>query len=156
MKRVLALALVSALVIPFTAFAQAKPDFSGTWTLDEAKSDPPAMGRGGRAGRGGRGGPAGPITIKQTAAQIQIGDLTYKLDGSESTNTVQGRGGPQEVKSKATWDGANLVIESSRDMGGMSITTKETRSVAGNVMTVQTSINTPQGEQSRKTIYTKP
>jgi hypothetical protein len=153
MKRILALALVSALVVPFAAFAQAKPDFSGTWTLDEAKSDPPAMGRGGRGG--GRGGPAGPVTIKQTATQIQIGDLTYKLDGSESTNTMQGRGGPQEVKSKAGWDGANLVIESSRDLGGMSITTKETRSVTGTVMTVQTSINTPQGEQSRKTVYTK-
>ena len=32
---------------PFAAHAQGKPDFSGTWTLDTAKSDPAPQGRGG-------------------------------------------------------------------------------------------------------------
>ena len=40
MKRVLSLAFVVALIVPFIAQAQAKPDFSGSWTLDPAKSDP--------------------------------------------------------------------------------------------------------------------
>ena len=40
MKRVLLMAIVAAVVIPFTARAQGKPDFSGTWTMDAAKSDP--------------------------------------------------------------------------------------------------------------------
>ena len=34
MRRGIALALLAALVIPFPAAGQAKPDFSGTWTLD--------------------------------------------------------------------------------------------------------------------------
>jgi hypothetical protein len=153
MKRVLSLALAAALIVPFVAKAQAKPDFSGTWTLDTAKSDPAPAGRGG----GGRGMAAGPVTIAQTAANIKIGDATYKLDGSESINQQQGRGGPMEVKSKARWEGNTIVIESTRDFGGMSITSKEVRSLSadGKEMTVQTTTATPQGENSRKTVYTK-
>jgi hypothetical protein len=153
MTRVVAAAVLAALIIPFPAQGQARPDFSGTWTLDQARSETPAFGRGGRGGRGG-GAAAGPIVIKQTAAEITIGPATYKLDGSESVN--QGRGG-LEVTSKARWDGASLVIESSRDMRGMSITTKEVRTLGagGTEMTVQTTATTPQGEQSFKQIYTK-
>jgi hypothetical protein len=149
MRRGIALALLAALVIPFPAAGQAKPDFSGTWTLDAARSETPP-------GRGGRGG-GGPVTIKQTAAEITIGMLTYKLDGSESVNQVQGRGGMQEVKGRAKFDGANLVIESTRDFGGMSVTSKEVRTLGagGKEMTVQTIRSTPQGDVSFKQVYTK-
>jgi hypothetical protein len=157
MRRGIALALLAALVIPFPAAGQAKPDFSGTWTLDAARSETPP-GRGGRGGGGGGGGRGGgPVTIKQSATEITIGMLTYKLDGSESTNQVQGRGGMQEVKGKAKFEGANLVIETTRDFGGASITTKEVRSLGagGKEMTVQTTRTTPQGDVSFKQIYTK-
>jgi hypothetical protein len=75
MKRVLVLAIASAVILPFVARAQTKSDFSGTWALDVARSDPPM-------GRGGRGGPAGPVTlvIKQTADTLVVetrrGDVT--------------------------------------------------------------------------------
>ena len=56
------------------AFAQAKPDFSGTWTLDAEASGmaaPPAGGApgggGGGGGRGGGGALGNGGTIKQTA-----------------------------------------------------------------------------------------
>ena len=151
MRRVLLLATLAATIIPFAARAQSKADFSGTWTLDTAKSDPPPQ-RGGGGGGGGRG-PAGPLEIKQTAAEITIGAATYKLDGSESIN--EGRGG--QAKSKAHWDGAKLVIETARDFQGMAITSKEVRSLSadGKEMTVETAISTPQGDQNRKTVYTK-
>ncbi len=84
------------------AFAQ-KPDFSGTWTLDPEASGmaAPAGGGGGGGGRGGGALGNGPATVKQTADTLTIertmGDnkvtLTYKLDGSESKNTMMGRGG---------------------------------------------------------------
>ena len=35
---------------------------------------------------------------------------TYKLDGTESTNQMMGRGGSMEAKSTAKWDGNKLVI----------------------------------------------
>ena len=148
MRRVLMLAVMTAVVLPFAARAQMKADFSGTWTLDAARSDAPMAGRGG----GGRG-PAGPVVITQTAAEIVIGPATYKLDGSPSVN--EGRGG--QVTSKAKWDGAKIVIETTRDMQGMSITTKEVRSLSadGKDMTVETAISTPQGDINRKQVYTK-
>ena len=154
MKNVLVLALTAAIVLPFTARAQTKPDFSGTWTLDASKSDAPM-------GRGGRGGPPGPITITQAADTLtqKRGEqtLTYKLDGSESSNEVQGRGGVQTVKSKAHWEGSKLVIESTREIQGFELTTKEERTLSadGKEMTVQTTASTPQGDINNKQVFTK-
>ena len=102
------------------AFAQ-KPDFSGTWTLDPEASGmaAPAGGGGGGGGRGGGALGNGPATVKQTADTLTIertmGDnkvtLTYKLDGTESKNTMMGRGGtPMESVSTAKFDGGKLVI----------------------------------------------
>ena len=152
MRRVLLLAVMTAVVLPFAARAQMKADFSGTWTLDAARSDAPMAGRGGGGGGGGRG-PAGPVVIKQTATEIVIGPATYKLDGSPSMN--EGRGG--QIASKAKWDGAKLVIETTRDFQGMTITTKETRSLSadGKDMTVESATTTPQGDVNRKTVFTK-
>ena len=146
-----------ALALPIAAWAQSQTDFSGTWTLNAEKSDPPPQ-RGG----GGRG-PGGPITIKQTASELAITSegrqgpqtLTYKLDGSESTNP--GRGG-MEVKSKAKWDGATLVIETTRDVNGTAVTTTEKRRLdnGGKDMIVELSIaGGPNGPMTRKAVYTK-
>jgi hypothetical protein len=159
MKRVVLLALATAIVLPFHVRAQAKPDFSGTWTLDTAKSDPAPQ------GRGGGGGGGGTQTIKQTGTELAVTTegrqgpqtMTYKLDGSESTNQVMGRGGAQTVKSTAKWDGSSLVIETTRDFNGMSITSKEVRRLdnGGKEMHVETTAQTPNGEQKRKVVYTK-
>ena len=157
MKRLLAAATMAAVILPFAAHAQGKPDFSGTWTLDTAKSDPPPQGRG--------GGGAATLTIKQTGSELSIQSegrqgpqtMTYKLDGSESKNEQMGRGGAQTVVSKAKWDGASLVIDSTREIQGMSITTHEVRKLdnGGKEMKVETTIQTPQGEQKRNVVYTK-
>ncbi|HYM24028.1 MAG TPA: hypothetical protein VEU08_12505 [Vicinamibacterales bacterium] len=152
MNRIAILALSAAIVIPFTARAQSKPDFSGTWTMDASKSDPAPQGR-----RGGMGG--GSQTVKQTATEITIESqgrggaqtMVYKLDGSKSMNKVMGRGGEQSVESTAKWDGSTLVIETTRDFGGQSVTTKETRKMDGANMVVETSFN----GNSRKVVYTK-
>lgn len=160
MKRVTFLALLAAMILPFSAYAQPKADFSGTWTLDTAKSDPPPQGRGGGGGGGGA-----TQTIKQSANELSITSegrggpqtLVYKLDGSESTNQVMGRGGAQTVKSTAKWDGSSLVIETTRDFQGTPITTKEVRRLdnGGKEMHVESTTQTPNGEMKRKIVYTK-
>jgi hypothetical protein len=148
------------------AFAQ-KPDFSGTWTLDDTASGmaaPPAGGApGGGGGGGGRGGGAlgnGPATVKQTADTLTIertmGEnkvvTTYKLDGTESKNTMMGRGGtPTESVSTAKFDGAKLTITSKRDMGGQMVETTEVWSVAGPVLTIEST--NARGTQKR--VYKK-
>ena len=155
-RRIVLLLSIAVLVVPFIARAQAKPDFSGTWTRDEAKSDPP-VGR-------GRGGGSGH-TIKQTATEIAItiagrgGPETsiYKLDGSESTNQTQSPEGPLTVKSYVKWEGASLVIETTREIQGMTITTREVRTLdaSGNEMTIEATTRAPQGDISRTIVFTK-
>jgi hypothetical protein len=154
------MATLAAVIIPFAARAQSKADFSGTWTLDTAKSDPPPQGRG-----GGGGGGAATLTIKQTGTELSIMSegrqgpqtLIYKLDGSESTNQMMGRGGATPAKSTAKWDGSSLVIETTREFNGMSIMTKDVRRLdnGGKEMIVETTAQTPNGEQKRKQVYTK-
>jgi hypothetical protein len=156
MRRVFSIVVALALVMPIAAWAQSKPDFSGTWTVNAEKSDPPPGGGGGR-------GPGGPITIKQTATELSITSegrqgpqtLTYKLDGSVSTNP--GRGGT-EVKSTAKWDGSTLVIETTQDMGGtpVTITAKRRLDNGGKDLIVETTNpGGPNGPTTRKVVFTK-
>jgi hypothetical protein len=145
------------------AFAQ-KPDFSGTWTLDPEASGMAAPAGGAPGGGGGRGGGGGALgngaSVKQTADTLTIertmGDnkvtLTYKLDGTESKNTMMGRGGtPMESTSVAKFDGAKLVITTKQDMGGQMVESTQTWSLAGNVLTVESS--NARGQQKR--VYKK-
>jgi hypothetical protein len=122
------------------AFAQAKPDFSGSWAPEV---DAAAAGGG---GGGGRGMMAGPMTVKQTADTLtverSVGEnkivQVYKLDGSESVNKQMGRGGEVEIKSKAKFDGGKLVITSQRPgQDGAMVETTATWSVTGGVLTIE-------------------
>jgi hypothetical protein len=154
--------IIAAAVFAVASVASAqKPDFSGTWTLDPDASGMAAPAGGGRGG--GRGGGAlgnGPSTVKQTADALVIertmGDnkvtLTYKLDGTESKNTMMGRGGtPTEQVSVAKWDGSKLVITTKMDMGGQTVETTQNWSLAGSVLTVEST--NARGTQKR--VYKK-
>lgn len=142
------------------AFAQ-KPDFSGAWTLDAEASGVAAPGGGGRGGgRGGGGGLGNGGTIKQTADTLTIertmGEnkvtLTYKLDGTESKNTMMGRGGmAMESVSAAKFDGSKLVITTKQDMGGQMVETIQTWTLAGSVLTVEST----GGRGPQKRVYKK-
>lgn len=129
MRRVTALVSAAAIVLSaVSVFAQARPDFSGKWTLDPA-SAPTGGGGGGRGGgRGGGGGWGMNPTITQTATTLTINytagqagnpvQLVYNLDGSPSKNSQMGRGGEAtETVSRATWSGSSLVITTTTGMG---------------------------------------
>jgi hypothetical protein len=145
------------LAVATVAWAQ-KPDFSGTWTLDPASA--PAGGGGG--GRGGGGGALGngPATVKQTADALTIertmGDakvtLTYRLDGTESRNTMTGRDGQSaDSISTAKWDGRKLTIVTKQEMGGQITESTQVWTVEGNTLTVETT--NARGTQKR--VYKK-
>jgi hypothetical protein len=172
MKQVftVAVALAALVAVPALSQAQAKPDFSGSWTLNQEKSDPAPARGGGGGGGGGRGGGRGggvaaQMSIKQTPAQLSIdrtmgqGNQTavYKLDGSESTNTI----GPGEAKSKAMWDGAKLAITTSQTMQGrgggdpIAVEVKEIYSLDGGALTIERTQTTPAGATTRKLVYDK-
>lgn len=159
MKRAAVLCVALTVALSAAASAQGKADFSGTWTLDEAKSDPAPAGRGGRGG----GATASKLVIKQTATEVTIestnamgsNTAVYKLDGSENVNKMT----MGEARTKATWDGASLVIAGSQQLqtpnGTFDITTKDVYAVQGGVLTVTASRTTGRGDTTRKLVYTK-
>lgn len=101
--------------------AQDTPNFAGSWTM---VASPDGGGRGG--GRGGFGGLGQATTISQDGATLAITRTTqagetesvYKLDGSESTNTLSFGGNSVEQVSTAKWEGSKLVITTRMDRGG--------------------------------------
>ena len=151
MRRSALMGIAAVAFVASSAFAQAT-SFAGTWNqvVDPAQQQA-AGGGGGGGGRGGRGGGAGfgpTFTIAQDAKTLTItrtmGENTvnsvYNLDGSESKNTVQGRGGAMEQVSVAKWEGANLVITTKQQMGENTIDIKRTLSLgADGVLTIEMS-----------------
>jgi hypothetical protein len=114
MRRLLTLAaLIAATTI---AAAQAPPNFAGKWTLIP---DPNATG-------GGMGGLGQEATIVQDGSTItitrttQMGTFTsiYKLDGTESKNTLSMQGNSIEQVSTAKWDAGKLRVNTKMDFGG--------------------------------------
>jgi hypothetical protein len=117
--RYLAAAIALAVAVGAHPTAQNKPDFSGRWVMVDpapAAGNPGAPGGGGGRGAGFQPGFGPEITVKQDAATLTISrggqssPLTYKLDGTESKNTVTRNGQQQEQISTASWDGNTLVI----------------------------------------------
>ena len=127
-RTTLVLGALSLVLAATTARAQDKPNFSGSWTRVEDPNAPAAGGRG-----GGRGGLGAAATLMQDASTLTITRTTqageiktvYKLDGSESKNMMTMGGNQVEQVSRATWEGARLVVTTSYDIGGNMVSTKQ-------------------------------
>jgi hypothetical protein len=136
--------------------AQAKPNFSGKWAIDAEKTTAanpaPAGGGGGAAGGGGgarggggggrAGGGGGTFELKQDATSLtritegQNGPMEtkYVLDG-QAHDVTMGQG---TAKVTAKIDGATIVIETTRDMGGTPVTSKAVYSTEGDWLVIAT------------------
>jgi len=156
MKRVAVFIIFITLAFSGLAFALGKPDFSGTWNLDMARSD---------MGQGRPGAPAAKVTlvIKQTPAILaitrKVGErtetATEKLDGSDSINKAPSG---QDIKSTNRWEGSTLVTKSvmSTGQGIVESTFLRSLSADGKVMTIDTTMKTPTGNVKKmKLIYNK-
>jgi hypothetical protein len=139
--QVVVVALVFAVLL-----VQAKPNFSGTWTL--AASDSPAA-------TGGVKAIAVVLTQTDTTLTLKSGDQTqvFPLDGSETTMKLPGPTGPRDLRLLAHWEGARLVLEQRTET--TSIITTVSLSNDGNELTVETVAQTPQGEGREKQIFKK-
>jgi hypothetical protein len=169
MRRVITWVAAVAFMVSIATgvFAQAKPDFSGKWALDPASA--PAGGGGGGGGRGGgRGGGAGfgqEFTATQDASTLTISreqggqavTASYKLDGSESKNTVTGRNGAQEQVSKTMWMGNKLMITTTLNFGGNTVEQSRTLSLEGGNLVIEQSQPGRDGgaPQTQKVVYKK-
>lgn len=155
---VLAAALICFLSAPASA-QNAKPNFTGTWSLDVAKSDfgqfPP---------------PESVVqvidhkepnlritTTTKPANQDPVTNvLNLTTDGKEATNKIRMMGNEHEVKSTVKWDDQKLAASMKFDVQGATIEFNDSWALTGaSVLTLSRVIKTPQGEIVLKTVYNK-
>jgi len=101
--------------------AQSKPNFSGTWTLNVAKSDfgplPPSNSR---VDIIDHNDPTLKVAVTDDGAQgKQEYTLKMATDGKEVTNNA---GGGMEVKNTAAWEGSGLVVGTKLNFQGTDVT----------------------------------
>jgi hypothetical protein len=134
MTRVLTLVAAAAMTI---AAAQAPPNFAGKWTLVADPSAPAGMGGLGQEANITQD--ASTLTITRTT---QMGTFTsnYKLDGSESKNTLTIQGNSVDQISTAKWDGGKLLVNTKMDFGGNPVELKMVMSLdpSGNLLVEST------------------
>jgi hypothetical protein len=140
MTRLLSAFLISvAAVVPVNA--QSRPDFSGTWTMDEPRSGSPSA------------VPfVGPVVwvIKQSGQTMVVditrGDktqtLTYSLfDKAPVTKTAS------DGANRGYWDGDRLVTETIQNISGQTVTMREVRALldGGREMVVERVVEVEHG-----------
>jgi hypothetical protein len=98
--------------------SRAHPDFTGSWTLDPAKSEGPMVPT------------SATLKVTQDEKSMKVertttamgmtrsGTATYALDGSPSKNTVSANGQSVDFNSTAEWSDNVLVIKTTGDFGG--------------------------------------
>jgi hypothetical protein len=159
MKNIFSTATVTLLLAASALAQPATPNFSGTWTLDIAKSD---------------FGPAPPPdsvvmtidhkepSLKSTTTQKgpqgdATNEATITTDGKENVNKLRAAGMEQDVKSTSKWNGRKLTTERMLEIQGMSIGMNDVWELSddGKVLTVVREINTPQGGFSTRMAFNK-
>lgn len=162
-----AAAIAMILAVGVNLDAQAKPDFSGKWVVVDP---PPAAANADAARSGGRGGGRGggfqpgfgsEFTVKQDAKTLtitrggQASPLTYKLDGSESKNTVTRDGQQQEQIATATWEGNTLVIATQVRFQGKTAEQRRVLAMEGGNLVIQQNNPGRSGGAAIKVVYKK-
>jgi hypothetical protein len=149
----------AAVLLTVSLSAQGLPNFTGTWTLDAAKSD---------------FGPIPPpesivmvIDHKEPTLKVNVtqktpmgeaaNDSTYTTDGKNNINKMRSPAGEQDVKSTTKWNGKTLTTSRTIEAQGMSIGIEETwdLSADGKVLTINRMLKTPQGDFNTKITLNK-
>ena len=138
-----------------SAFAQQKPDFSGTWKLNVVKSVFGQLpGPESRTDVITHKEPSLSNSVTAEGAQgKQEYTVNYTTDGKEALNKV----GPREIKSTLKWAGSNLVISSKFLFNDMDVTSEATwvLSPDGKTLTIDTHFTSSMGEADQKYVFEK-
>ena len=138
------------------ALAADKPNFSGDWKMNAAKSNFGAIPAPATYTR--KVTHVEPsITIENTQTGTALGDQhdtrTYTTDGKEVSYQANGA----DVKAAITWDGNALLINSKASIQGMDIIIKDTITLAddGKTMTDAVHVASPQGDIDLALVFDK-
>jgi len=150
--RILAIVLAAALS---AGLAMAKPNFSGEWKMDAAKSDyGPMPAPDSLSMKIKHEEPSVEIEHHQAGAQGELkADYKYTTDGKECVNTVRNN----ELKSTVNWDGDALIVKTKVNFQGNDVTLDDKWTLAedGKTLTIDRQISSPQGELTMKTVLVK-
>lgn len=148
-----------------------KPNFSGSWTYNQTKSDQPQGGGGGGRGFGG----GGNLNVKQDGNNLTVDRIMnfqgeertmtskYTLDGKESVNTMGNRGGSSKSIAKWSADNKSLDIATNSSFQTQDGETRTMNSKqvwiltdGGKTLTITTTSPGRDGtERTRKVVYDK-
>jgi hypothetical protein len=148
-----------AIVLQAAAFAQGRPDFSGTWRFNQAKSSPNIAGN----------TPIVPfpsqLVVKQTATELQVDgssvrqqptSAVFKLDGSKGS--IKAPSGITET-GEAKFEGSTMVITSRRSftspLGETVVDFKEIWTLNGNVLTIEKTRTESGDAATEKAVFDK-
>ena len=155
--QVIALLVCSMSVMASTQ--SVKPNFTGKWDLNVAKSD---------------FGQTPPVesmvqviehrepnirittTMKSPVGQVStVQELT--TDGREHVNTIDAMGGEQAIRITGRWEGDTLATSWSLNAKGVTISFNDSWSVSedGKVLTFIRTAKSPQGDFTVRTVYNK-
>ena len=155
MSRKALVTVFALLAFAISLAAQSKPNFSGTWKLNVAKSDfgvlPPSNGR---TDVIEHQDPDLKDTVSDDAAQGQQNyTLSMTTDGKEAIN----KPGGLEMKSVATWTASNLVVNTKLQFQGSDVTIKTTWALSddGKTLTESAHLESQMGETDQKLVFEK-
>ena len=150
---VLAVAALGGPALAGPAQSGRKPDFSGSWTMNAAKSTfgvvpPPAS----ITRKITHAEPAMAIEeVQDSPLGVQETTRKYQTDGSETTFSAQGA----DVKTSAKWEGDVLVVISTVEMIGISYNDRMSLSPDGKTLTSTIAIGSPQGNVDVVVVFDK-
>jgi len=159
MIRALAAAVFVYLAVPSAYLQDQKPNFTGTWTLDVAKSDfgptplPDAM----------------TLVIRHQDPEVSIassvknqstdstGDVTFTIDAKEHAGKMRVNAVDHDAQLTGMWDGKALVLVSRFEVNGGSLELTDTLTLAedGKVLSFVRAARTPGGTFVAKTSFNK-
>ena len=153
-RRVIAPALLAVSLLA-TAYAQQKPNFTGTWKLNVGKSDfGPVPGPDTRTQKIDHKDPALKVANDEEGPMgKQNWEINLVADGTEVTAKM----GDRDVKNAVAWEANNIVVTTKLQYEGSDVVIKATYVLSddGKVLTVNAHITSPMGEFDQKLIYEK-
>ena len=154
LRKLLSITFLLAVTL-ITVVAQQKPDFSGTWKLNVAKSEFGMLpGPTSRTDVITHKDPSlsDSVTLENAEGKQQY-VANYTTDGKEAVNKI----GPREIKSTLKWVGSNLAVSSKLVYNDADVTGESTWALSadGKTLTISVHYTSPMGETDQKLVFEK-
>jgi hypothetical protein len=158
MKTICLRIVPAALAVSAVLFAQsaAKPNFSGRWRMDPARSEFAKFNKPDIVVQvvDHHDPTLNVHTVETTGKRTSTADVSYFTDGTVSNNIINGR----DAQSKAYWDGPALVIRTTeKDSKGEDVVIEDRWELSsdGDTLIRTSHITTPRGEADLKLVSSK-